>query len=244
MNGEIFGFLLCDLQSPPELIERILPLNFPPIIRKAKINYEHLSAYMRRRVKEENTKMPQETLINSFHGNELLIFTPMIIWLIKLGVIVKNIKWFIQYTPSKCLLPFVNNVTAMRVKATYEGSETKANSSKLIGNAGWGKTAEQVARYTNTKIIGQDKLEKNIPHALYVDHFGLQTEYDDGDDIFELTKKPHRISDDKPVMIGQAILQYSKLHLLKFAYFLYYHLKPGSFRLVYCDTDSLGIGLI
>ena len=241
-SGQLFGFLLCDLTSPEELINRVLPLNFPPIIRRALIGYDDLSDYMKKRVSEENIKLPQVTLINAFHGKDQLVFTPMLIWLLNLGVCVTAIKWFIQYTPSKCLLPFVENVTSMREQATIEGSETRANSAKLIGNAGWGKTSENVAKYSCSKIVSEDKLEKYVRRALHIDHVQLITEDIDSRDIFEVNQKPRRVHDDKPIMIGHAILQYSKLRLLSFVYFLFDHLIPGSYRLVYCDTDSLGIG--
>ena len=241
--GKIYGFILCDLHSPNELINKILPLNFPPIIRRADISYDELSDYMKRRVSEEAIKLPQVTVINAFHGTDQLVFTPMLIWLINLGVCVTNIKWFIQYTPANCLRPFVENVTSMREQATIDGSETRANSAKLIGNAGWGKTSENVTKYSCSKIVPDFKLEKCVRHALHIDHTQLMTEDINSDDIFEVNQKPRRVIDDKPIMLGQAILQYSKLHLLRFVYFLYDHLIPGSYRLAYCDTDSIGIGM-
>lgn len=54
---------------------------------------------------------------------------------------------------------------------------------------------------------------------------------------FVMSKK--KIEDKFPVHVGNAVLQYSKLHFLKFVYFLHFHLVEGSFRLVYCDTDSI-----
>ena len=36
----------------------------------------------------------------------------------------------------------------------------------------------------------------------------------------EVTMKPSRVYDNKPIVVGQAILQHSKLLLLKFVYFL------------------------
>lgn len=47
------------------------------------------------------------------------------------------------------------------------------------------------------------------------------------------------IEDKFPVHLGNAVLQYSKLHFTRFVYFIWKHLVPGSFRLVYCDTDSI-----
>ena len=60
---------------------------------------------------------------------------------------------------------------------------------------------------------------------------------------FEVKMDIKNVFDDKPITIGLAILQYSKMLFLQFVYFLADHLEPNSFRLVYGDTDSIGIGM-
>ena len=63
---------------------------------------------------------------------------------------------------------------------------------------------------------------------------------DDDNEIVELTWKSKKIEDQKPIIIGQNILQLAKLLLCKFVYFLHSHLEPGTFLLTYSDTDSIG----
>ena len=41
--------------------------------------------------------------------------------------------------------------------------------------------------------------------------------------------------------VGNTILQLSKLHFLRFIWFLKDHLTEGSYRLVYADTDSIAM---
>ena len=56
--------------------------------------------------------------------------------------------------------------------------------------------------------------------------------------------KPKKVTDDKPVVMAAAILSNSKLHFLKFIYeVVFKFFKPGSYRLCYCDTDSIAIGI-
>ena len=63
-------------------------------------------------------------------------------------------------------------------------------------------------------------------------------------DIVEISMKPKKIIDDKPIPMSAAILSNSKLHFLKFIYeFVHKFFIPGSFVLSYCDTDSIAIGL-
>lgn len=62
-------------------------------------------------------------------------------------------------------------------------------------------------------------------------------------DIKEITMTPKTVYDDKPVAMAAAILSNSKLHFLKFIYeVVFKYFIPGSFKLAYCDTDSIAIG--
>ena len=60
---------------------------------------------------------------------------------------------------------------------------------------------------------------------------------------WELKNRKKKVVDDKPVHFSNAILQTSKLLFLRFMYWLYKHLEPGSFRTCYADTDSMCLAL-
>ena len=96
-------------------------------------------------------------------------------------------------------------------------------------------------RYTHTKIVDNSKLMKCIASPFHTDFSPLKSEIDDLE-YFEVQQKPRKIIDRKPVHVGIAILQHSKLHFLRFIYWLNAHLVPGSFVLCYADTDSIFLG--
>ena len=85
---------------------------------------------------------------------------------------------------------------------------------------------------TKTVLVSDvKKLRKHYESPLFRrDHF-LETEQGPG--LHEIISDQKRTIDRKPVHLGIAILQYSKLMLLKFIDFLYKYLKEGSFVLVY-----------
>ena len=97
-------------------------------------------------------------------------------------------------------------------------------------------------RYSTT-IIGDDgKLKKmNVSPFFKTENF---LEMENGDhDLVEIKMTPKKVYDDKPVPMAAAILSNSKLHFLKFIYeVVYKFFEPGSFKLCYCDTDSMAIG--
>ena len=98
-------------------------------------------------------------------------------------------------------------------------------------------------RYTRTKIVDNSKLMQCIASPFHKDHTRLMSE-DPNLQFYEIQQRPRKIKDNKPVHVGIAILQYSKLHFLKFIYWLHEHLVPNSYYLCYADTDSIFIGKI
>ena len=81
-----------------------------------------------------------------------------------------------------------------------------------------------------------------MKQTLFKDAFELELE-DGTCEVAEVKLLKNKVKDSKPIVIGNAILQYSKLLLLKFAYFMERVLIKGSFRICYCDTDSLALAL-
>ena len=81
-----------------------------------------------------------------------------------------------------------------------------------------------------------------MKQALFID--ATELELEDGTcEMSEINLQKPKIEDNKPIAVGNAILQYSKLLLLKFIYFLERCLVKGSYKICYCDTDSVALGL-
>ena len=96
----------------------------------------------------------------------------------------------------------------------------------------------------NKTTIGDDaKLKKLAVSPFFKEENYLEMENGEVAAI-EITMKPKKIKDDKPVTMAAAILSNSKLHFLKFIYeVVYRYFIPGAFKLCYCDTDSIAIGI-
>ena len=94
----------------------------------------------------------------------------------------------------------------------------------------------------NKIIVGDDrKLQKLSKCPLFQSDTAIVKENGESDFI-EIEMKPQKVVDDRPLAMGVAILQYSKLLFLRFVYdVLVEFMKPGSLKLNYCDTDSLAI---
>lgn len=107
--------------------------------------------------------------------------------------------------------------------------------------SGYGKLGEKVHTYTRT-VIGDDKKLAREAKSAYFKSENLLTMENGEHECVEISMDYAKIEDDKPLIMAKAILQHSKLHFLKFVYeVLWKYFTLGSFKLNYCDTDSLCI---
>ena len=133
-NGQLFGFVVCDVSTPDALLEDILPINFPPIITRGEINETHLSDYMKTRVEDRGYKLPQTTLIQQYNAKQVLLYTPMVEFYLNLGMRITNVTRFLQYQPAVVLKPFAEKITTGRIAANKAGNESLELAYKIIGN--------------------------------------------------------------------------------------------------------------
>ena len=74
------------------------------------------------------------TLMQTFHGKQLMIYSPTALFYLKLGLKISNVTKFIQYVPSNPMARFVQEITKGRIEATKSGSESLSSAYKIIGN--------------------------------------------------------------------------------------------------------------
>lgn len=240
-SEKLFGFAVCDVTCPDNVFENIKSINFPPVIQRGIIDEDLLSPYMAERCKSREYKLPQKTLIQTYNGKQLLLYTPVIKFYIDLGLVISNVTKFIQYKAATPLEPFVSKITEGRIAACEAGNGPLELAYKIIGNSGYGKLGEAVSRYTNTKL-GDDAYHRKQSKSAFFKNENILTQEDGDHELIEVSMTPKTVDDDKPIAMATAILQNSKLHFLKFVYeVLWKYLQPGSFRLNYADTDSLCI---
>ena len=134
-KDELFGFIVADVQTPPEVLEKIKELNFPPIIHRQKIDESMVSGYMFERCQDRERKFPQETLVQTFHADQLMIYTPTEKFYLDLGLKISNVTAFFQYLPTQPLEDFVQKITQGRIDAVKSGNESLGTAYKIIGNS-------------------------------------------------------------------------------------------------------------
>ena len=106
---------------------------------------------------------PRKMLISSFKLERGPVITPLLLFYLEKGVILKDVFWYLQYTPRRCFETFVQNV----VDARREGDQNKestvvAETMKLIGNSSYGYQIMDRSRHTNTKYVKGSQVDKFI----------------------------------------------------------------------------------
>lgn len=214
-DGSLYGFIQCDVWCDDALVNKLKGLNFPPVFNKIHMSYDLLSPFMLKRYHEEGRKLDQMSIVQTFRGKQLLLLSELAKFYLDLGMELRNITLFTQYLGEHCFAPFIDKVTKMRIEATYEGDETKSNTAKIMGNAVFGKTLQNNAKNTTTKIISEDKLGKYLRKNTLKGYHVLETEVGPTANL-EVTLRKQKIVDNHPVHVGNAILQHSKLHFLTY----------------------------
>ena len=67
-DNTLFGFLTCDVETPPELISEYVKNGFlfPPVIQRMELDERHLSPFMKERFIEENRKAKVKTVVQVY----------------------------------------------------------------------------------------------------------------------------------------------------------------------------------
>ena len=108
---------------------------------------------MASRYDDKNKTLNQDGLVQTYRGENLFILSELLLVYLDMGYEVRNIKMAVQYLGENALAPFINKVVAMRIQATDEGDETKANTCKILGNSSYGKLLQNPEKHKASKLV-------------------------------------------------------------------------------------------
>ena len=234
-KGDLFGLVLCDVVSPPSVIEKWTKINFGPVIRHCEVTEDMIPEIILQNLKKKGVKLPVEkTLTVCFHGTQILLTTTMAQFFINQGMIISNIGMVVEFEKAFPLKGFVNKATAERVKATRNKDSQKAELYKRVVNASYGRSGMRtdnrvkVKYQRHTRIIRSEFEKSRTP---------LRGEFET--DLYEIQSERCTIQDKIPVHLNFFILANSKLIILRCLSDLVDTLDTDKIRLQYMDTDSL-----
>ena len=129
---------------------------------------------------------------------------------LSLGMKLKNIRRGIGFKKEAFMKPFIEWNTKLRTAAK---NDFEKELFKLASNAVYGKTMENVRNRINMKLVNDRKKKANLVRKINFKH---ATKF--GDKIAAVHMKKTKVTLDKPIFVGAAILDLSKIHMFKFHY--------------------------
>ena len=153
---------------------------------------------------------------------------------LKLGAKVTKVHRILTFDEKPFLKKYIDLNTELRKNSK---KDLEKDLFKLMNNAIFGKSMENVLNRSNIKLINNnpEKLLKLIKQP------NFQNAYQVSNRLCLVESKPIKTTFNKPIYMGAVILETSKLHMYEF---WYNHLKQkygNKIQLIYTDIDSFVI---
>ena len=146
------------------------------------------------------------------------------------GLILKKVHRVIQFYQKIWLKPYIDMNTELRKK---EKNDFEKDFFKLMNNAVFGKTMENLRNHRAIKLVKTDKRRNQL-----VSEPNYHTTKWFSENVLAIEMKKTKVKMNKPVYLGLSILEISKILMYEF---WYDYMKPkygDNVKLCYIDTDS------
>ena len=149
----------------------------------------------------------------------------------KLGIKITKVHKILIFEEKSFLKNYIDLNTNLRKQAS---DDLEKDLFKLMNNAIFGKSMENILNRSNIKLINNDpeKLLKMIRQP------NFQNAYQISNKLCLLESKPIKTVFNKPIYLGACILEISKLHMYHFWYEHSKNKYNNKVEFVYTDTDS------
>ena len=146
------------------------------------------------------------------------------------GLKLEKINRVIEFNQKSWLKPYIDMNTELRKIAK---NDFEKDFFKLMNNAVFGKTMENVRKHRNIKLVTKDKMRSKLVSELNYHTMNYVSE-----DLSIIEMKRTKVKMNKPIYLGLSILEISKILMYEF---WYDYMKPkygNNVKLCYMDTDS------
>ena len=162
----------------------------------------------------------------------------MLKFYIRHGMIIDKVQSIISFRQSRWLEKYISFNTQKRNKAK---NDFEKDFYKLLNNAFYGKTMENVRNRLKIKFIKKDDYREIIKQQSKLTFNGIHKSYENCDSyIF----KQNEVLMDKPIYLGFTVLELSKLHMYETYYdILQPYFGQENIQCHHFDTDAYVLSL-
>ena len=228
-----FGFIVeCDMDYPNELHED--HNDYPLAPERFAINHKYLSekqVALRRNYSMAKSSGSRKLVPNLLPKEKIALHYLNLKFYMEHGMVLKKIHRAVSFRQSRWLAPYIKKNQDLRAAAK---NDFEKDFFKLMNNAVYGKTCENLKKRTNIKLLIDErkaKHEVDKPHCLAFKIFGER--------LIGVNMRKVKVEINKPFYVGFCVLELSKLHMFNFHYNFIKKLYGKKAHLLFTDTDSL-----
>jgi hypothetical protein len=228
-DDDLTGYIFeVDLEYPNELHDS--HSDYPLAPEQIKGEY---SPYIKKIIEENKIKSIQtEKLIpNLYNKKNYVVHYRNLKLYLQLGMKLTKIHRVLSFNQSKWLAPYIRKNTNMRKNAM---NKFEKDFYKLMVNAIFGKTCENVRKRINLKLITDKNKAMRYSAKPNFKNMTIFNENLIAIDMYKTTVKF-----DRPIIIGFCILDLSKVLMYDFHYNTMRKMYNDNVKLLFTDTDSL-----
>lgn len=172
-------------------------------------------------------------LLTLYNKNNYVIHYTMLKFVLRQGLVLKKIHRIIKFHQQKWLEPYIQLNTYHRTHAT---NEFEKNLYKLMTNAVYGKTMENLRTRVDIKLKSCWSGRYGAAELIAKPNFVRRKIFDENLIAIEMSKTTIKMT--KPIVIGMSVLDISKIVMCDYHY-NYMKLRYGdNAKIMYTDTDS------
>ena len=180
--------------------------------------------------KNENNGV-EKLVPNLYYKRKYVIHIKALKQAIDHGLVLEKIHRAIEFKQSAWMREYIDFITRLRTAAK---NDFEKDFYKLMNNSVFGKTMENIRKHRNIKLVNnEEEYLKNVMKPNFKSGTLL------GPDLMSCEMGKVRAVMNKPVCLGQAILDLSKTIMYEFHYGYMIPKYGDRLKLCYMDTDSL-----
>lgn len=180
-------------------------------------------------------------VVQSYYGNKILLFTPLLKWYLDHGLKVNRVYEVVTFDRHKPYESFVEEMVKWRQVADQNPEKAlQGLQAKLMGNCAYGRLLMDGSKFSKTTYVDADS-----DRMLTIVH---QPKFKDAnlldDSTYEVTNANMHPVHNRPIYVAKAVYDLAKLRVLEWYYdFLCRFVKKENFELLYHDTDSFYLAI-
>ena len=218
----------CDLKYTKKC--RNKTFKYPLAPEKMKIKKEELSDYQLKLLGDKPLGNEEKLFLTLRDKRKYIIHNSILKEYIKLGIKITKVYRTISFKESNWLAKYINFNTEQRTKSK---SDFEKELWKLMNNSFYGKTLENIRGRSEIKLLtDKEEVKKYIKKPNFKDSIIFNNNF------VAIVNNVTSVKFNKPIYLGQAILDYSKQLMYNFYYNVANELWEKN-ELVASDTDSI-----